>query len=291
MNINSAKIAEYLAEFLGAFFLLVIIVLSGVFGYSLVFGPIIIGFGLAVLIYMLGKYTKGHFNPVVTLAAMFTKNINLFDGAIYLLVQLLAAMIAFPMLGVIRDDFIDFSVVSSGLSVETAGSQEAYDQYVADYEESRVPQLYNSYNEGQTPIVAFVEFFFTFLFVMTILFVSTQEKFKNMAGGIIGIGLTVFTYLGVVVSGASYHTFRSIIPAFYEWIFNDSSEALAQVGWGYLLPHIAAIALVVLVFWLFKFFDNPNMIAFKTPSKDSTAVTDASKKEKKESEKKKKKSK
>ena len=51
---------KYIIEFLGTFFLVIIIGLSQ--------NPVAIGLGLAVLVYMGAHISGAHYNPVVTLA-------------------------------------------------------------------------------------------------------------------------------------------------------------------------------------------------------------------------------
>ena len=60
---------KYIIEFLGTFFLVLIIGLTG--------NPLAIGLGLATLIYMGAHISGAHYNPVVTLAMFINKEIGL----------------------------------------------------------------------------------------------------------------------------------------------------------------------------------------------------------------------
>ena len=77
---------SYLIEFIGAFFLVLTIALTG--------NPIAIGFVLATLVYMGGYISGGHYNPAVTLAVLLTKNIKPSQAFIYMVAQILGGLVA-----------------------------------------------------------------------------------------------------------------------------------------------------------------------------------------------------
>lgn len=77
---------QYLIEFIGAFFLVLTIALSG--------NPIAIGFVLTVLVYMGGYISGAHYNPAVTLALVLTKNIKPAKSLGYILSQILGGLTA-----------------------------------------------------------------------------------------------------------------------------------------------------------------------------------------------------
>ena len=80
------NLKPYLIEFIGAFFLVLTIALSG--------SPIAIGFVLAALVYMGGAISGGHYNPAVTLAVLLTKNIKPVPAFIYMVAQILGGLVA-----------------------------------------------------------------------------------------------------------------------------------------------------------------------------------------------------
>ena len=77
---------KYLTEFVGTFFLVLIIGLSQ--------NPIAIGFGLTVLVYMGAHVSGAHYNPAVSFAMLLRKEINSSDFFKYLLSQILGAFAA-----------------------------------------------------------------------------------------------------------------------------------------------------------------------------------------------------
>ena len=77
---------KYLTEFVGTFFLVLIIGLSN--------NPLAIGFGLTVLVYMGAHISGAHYNPAVSFAMLLRKEINSSDFFKYLLSQIIGAFAA-----------------------------------------------------------------------------------------------------------------------------------------------------------------------------------------------------
>ena len=77
---------KYLIEFIGTFFLVLIVALTG--------NPIAIGLGLAALVYMGGYISGAQYNPAVTLAIFLTKKMHAKTAFFYVLVQFFAAISA-----------------------------------------------------------------------------------------------------------------------------------------------------------------------------------------------------
>ena len=77
---------KYIVEFIGTFFLVLVIGLSG--------NPIAIGSILMIMIYMGGHISGAHYNPAVTLAIWIRKKIELKEALTYMLFQILGAVLA-----------------------------------------------------------------------------------------------------------------------------------------------------------------------------------------------------
>jgi len=75
-----------LVEFLGTFILLTVIVATG--------NPWAIGSTLAMLVYLGGPVSGGHFNPAVTAMMVFNRNIAFDNASAYVVVQLVAGILA-----------------------------------------------------------------------------------------------------------------------------------------------------------------------------------------------------
>jgi aquaporin Z len=81
---------KLITEFIGTFFLCLVIALSGSAGD---FALIAIGALLTAVIYGGGYISGAHYNPAVTLAFFLLKKISAKDGFFYILVQVLAALL------------------------------------------------------------------------------------------------------------------------------------------------------------------------------------------------------
>ena len=88
---------KYIIEFLGTFFLVLIIGLSQ--------NPLAIGLGLAVLVYMGAHISGAHYNPVVSLAMLINNQIELKEFSFYLASQLLGSVVATYFIMLLGSDF------------------------------------------------------------------------------------------------------------------------------------------------------------------------------------------
>ncbi len=88
---------KYIIEFLGTFFLVLIIGLSQ--------NPVAIGLGLAVLVYMGAHISGAHYNPVVSLAMFINRQIEIKEFSFYLASQLLGSVIATYLIMLLGNDF------------------------------------------------------------------------------------------------------------------------------------------------------------------------------------------
>ena len=88
---------KYIIEFLGTFFLVLIIGLSQ--------NPIAIGLGLSVLVYMGAHISGAHYNPVVSLAMLINNQVELKEFSFYLASQLLGSVVATYFTILLGNDF------------------------------------------------------------------------------------------------------------------------------------------------------------------------------------------
>lgn len=77
---------KYINELIGTFFLVLVIGLTG--------NPIAIGSVLMVMVYMGGHISGAHYNPAVTLAVLLRRKIDGKDAAMYMIFQVLGAVLA-----------------------------------------------------------------------------------------------------------------------------------------------------------------------------------------------------
>tara|TARA_Y100000817_G_scaffold96973_1_gene75526 strand:- start:68 stop:751 length:684 start_codon:yes stop_codon:yes gene_type:complete len=102
-NLRNNDIMKYFAESLGTFFLVAVVVGSGIMAENLSMGnnavallgnTIATGAILFVIIKMFGPISGAHFNPAVSLVFYVRKEINLRDFVYYSIVQILSAVLA-----------------------------------------------------------------------------------------------------------------------------------------------------------------------------------------------------
>lgn len=77
---------KYITEFIGTFFLVLVIGLTG--------NPIAIGSILMVMVYMGGHLSGAHYNPAVTLGLLIAKKIETKDALMYMIFQIVGALVA-----------------------------------------------------------------------------------------------------------------------------------------------------------------------------------------------------
>ena len=77
---------NYITEFIGTFFLVLAIGLTG--------NPIAIGTMLMVMVYMGGHISGAHYNPAVSIAMIFRGLLSIKDAINYILSQLAGAFLA-----------------------------------------------------------------------------------------------------------------------------------------------------------------------------------------------------
>ena len=81
MNYN-----KFLAEFIGTFVVLFVIIATG--------NAWLIGLTLAIVIYLLGKFSGGHFNPLVTIMMVLDNKQSSADLVPYIIAQILGGLMA-----------------------------------------------------------------------------------------------------------------------------------------------------------------------------------------------------
>lgn len=85
---------KYITEFIGTFFLVLTIGLTG--------NPLAIGAALMVMIYAGGHISGGHYNPAVTLAVLIRGRISISDAMVYMSSQLAGALAAALVVGIYK---------------------------------------------------------------------------------------------------------------------------------------------------------------------------------------------
>lgn len=178
----------YIIEFIGTFFLVLVIGLASNSSISEmnVSPPLAIGSILMIMVYMGGPISGAHYNPAVTLAVWMRKKIETKDAAMYVIVQI-------------------------------AGATAASIFYYLVIHSTFAPAPNPAYNiEGiriLKPIM--VEAVFTFALASVVLNVATSKKSAGNSYFGLAIGFTVLAaaYAGGPISGGAFNPSVSIGPS------------------------------------------------------------------------------
>jgi aquaporin Z len=117
---------KLITEFIGTFFLVVVIGMS-VTGGKGDFAPIAIGSVLMCMVFAGAHVSGAHYNPAVTLAVLLRGRISLKEGVAYIIVQVIAAIVAagvvrFLMAGKMPDTAASMLSSPNGLIAEGLGT-------------------------------------------------------------------------------------------------------------------------------------------------------------------------
>lgn len=174
-----------------------------------------IAFGLSVvaMAYTIGGISGCHINPAITLGVYLSGRMNAKDCGMYMIFQVIGAIIAAALLALIVS-------TDPGLARGTATGANA----------CASDNLWNGF---------IVEFVLTFIFVMVVLGATakTNGATNNFAGLAIGLSLILIHFVGINYTGTSVNPARSIGPALFE-----GGAALQQI-WIFILAPLAGGAL------------------------------------------------
>lgn len=211
---------KYIAEFLGT----LVLVLFGT-GIAVVSGGDLIAtslaFGLAIVAcaYVIGNISGCHVNPAVSLAMLISKKLNVKDFVCYVVSQILGAIAGTAIL---------FFILSNTNLGTTALGANFYGEL----------SLTNISLAG----AIVTEIVLTFVFIYTILGVTSDESKSNIAGLVIGLTLTFVHLIGIPLTGTSVNPARSLAPAIFL-----GGEAFKQI-WVFIIFPLVGAALAAITF-------------------------------------------
>lgn len=118
--------SKYYTEFIGTFFLVLVIGVAAIGGQAGVMAPFAIGSILFVMIYAGGHISGAHYNPAVTLAVLIRKRIAINEALVYWIAQIggsLAAWAVVTFLFEIEGPAVSaIKTTSTGLGAEILGT-------------------------------------------------------------------------------------------------------------------------------------------------------------------------
>lgn len=211
---------KYICEFIGT----AVLVLFGcgtavITGGNLVATALAFGLSIVAEAYVIGNISGCHLNPAVSLGVYINKKMDTKDFIYYVIAQILGGILGTTLLVIILSQT---SIGSNVLGANGFGSLSA----------THISLL------G----ALITEIILTFVFVYTILGVTSDESKSNVAGIVIGLTLTFVHLIGINLTGTSVNPARSIAPALF-----IGGKALSQL-WVFIVAPLIGSALAAFTF-------------------------------------------
>ena len=213
-----SSVKKYLAEFIGTCVLVlfacgtaVVVKCSddnpaGYLATALAFGLVIVA-----MAYSIGNISGCHINPAVSLAMLISGKMSVKDIIGYIIAQFAGATAGAAVLMLIIGK-------SNGLGQN------------------------HLYETDNIKVSLAVEVILTFIFVLSILGVTSKKEYGSVAGVVIGLSLTLVHLFGIHFTGTSVNPARSFGPAIFA-----GGDALANL-WVFIVAPLAGGALAAVVY-------------------------------------------
>ena len=179
---------KYLAEFIGTFVLVFFACGTAAYvgcasdkGTGYLLTALAFGLVIVAMAYSIGNISGCHINPAVSIAMLISGKMSFTDFVGYVIAQFAGATAGAALL-------IPFVGKESGLGA-------------------------NALYQGDIWLSLLIEVILTFVFVITILGVTSKTKYQSVAGLVIGLSLTLVHILGISLTGTSVNPARSFGPA------------------------------------------------------------------------------
>ncbi|MDR0836418.1 MAG: MIP family channel protein [Tannerella sp.] len=223
---------KYIAELVGTMILVLMGCGSAIFNFGVGTTAQVLtvafGFGLAVvaMAYTIGGISGCHINPAITFGAMFSGRISVKEAGMYML---------FQVIGAILGSVILFIIVAN---IDASGAS-----YIAASGDFATKTGANGTQPGVSVIGGLIaELVFTFVFVLVVLGTTDSKKGAgSFAGLAIGLSLVLVHIVCIPLTGTSVNPARSIGPAIIEAVYGNTN-ALAQL-WIFIVGPLAGGAL------------------------------------------------
>ena len=192
---------NYITEFIGTFFLVLTIGLTG--------NPLAIGVMLMVMVYMGGHISGAHYNPAVSIAMILRGLLSVKEAINYILSQLAGAILAALLVNWLSESILELLPMKVGPNPDVSPIQ-----------------------------ILVVEAIFTFALVLVILNVATNPKTEGNSYYGLAIGFTIMAgaFAGGGISGGVYNPAVGTGPILIDAIMGDGNT-LSNL-WYYLVGPI-----------------------------------------------------
>ena len=210
------SIQKYVAEFIGTGVLVTLAcgtaVILGCPKHPIGYALTALAFGLVIvaMAYSIGNISGCHINPAVSLAMLISKRMTVKDFIGYVIAQFLGGIAGAGILGMFLKS--NANLGANGFLV--GGAWRAFGVEVA----------------------------LTFVFVLTILGVTSKAENASVAGLVIGLTLTLVHIFGIAFTGTSVNPARSFGPALLQ-----GGAALSNV-WVFILAPLVGGVIAALVY-------------------------------------------
>lgn len=240
-------VAGYAAELLGTFalvfFVTMIVVLNtgdgiGVTDYAVI--GLVHAFTLMLLIHSLGSTSGAHFNPAVTIALMVGRKIRPPDAAVYIVVQLLGAVLAAWLTKLLLDD--EGAGSHYGMTSITEAPEAPPAQPGVPAPAATGPGFLDGKPLGGL-VVELIGTFFLMWAIMAMLVNPRGER--HWAGFVIGATLGLVVMVFAPLDGASFNPARTFGPALVSGEWSDIWVYVVGPVLGAILAYVAYTAIVL----------------------------------------------
>lgn len=212
------SIRKYIAEFIGTFVLVLFACGTAAMtgcsttSFDTAYLVTALAFGLVIvaMAYSIGNISGCHINPAVSLAMLISGKMTVKDFIGYVIAQFLGA------------------VAGAGVLLALIGPDKGLGA--------------NGLFEGDVLKSVIIEVILTFVFVISILGVTSKVENGKVAGLVIGLSLTLVHLFGIAFTGTSVNPARSFGPALFV-----GGDALANV-WVFIVAPLIGGALAAVVY-------------------------------------------
>ncbi len=221
-----SSMKKYAAEFIGTLVLVLfacgvaaVTGCSGVINSAYFVTAIAFGLVIVAMAYSIGNVSGCHINPAVSIAMLVSGKMSGKDFLGYIIAQFAGGIAGAAILWYFISPELPADVIAlgqNGLVKDAMGN-------------------------GDVMRSLLIEVVLTFVFVLTILGVTSKKEFGSVAGWVIGGSLTLVHLLGIHFTGTSVNPARSFGPALFA-----GGDALADV-WVFILAPLVGGVLAALV--------------------------------------------
>lgn len=217
-----------IAEFIGTFTLVFVACgVAAATGGDLVATSLAFGLTIVAMAYSVGRVSGCHINPAVSLGCLLSNRMDVKEFVVYVISQILGGFAgAVLVFGLFKMGDKALLGDACNYAVGFAGELTA----------------------GGIIGALITEIVLTCIFVYTILNVTDEKAGTGkIAGIVIGLALTLVHLIGINLTGTSVNPARSIATAIAAAIYNNTTDALAQV-WMFIVAPFAGAALASIIY-------------------------------------------